>query len=330
MSAHYPDHHTVRAGLALALRAPSVHNTQPWAWRVGDTTVQLYADSSRHLPHADPDSREMLLSCGAALHHFRVAMRAFGWDTVVHRLPNRAEPRHLAAIEFRHAEPDTESVRLARAIARRRSDRRRFTSWEIPDARIAELLAAGAAPGVTVRAIDAGGERTRLQRAFEQAAAAHHADPGYRAELASWSGHHADPQGVPARNAVASDDPAVRPFADPCLTEAVRTDTDEAARMLLVCTASNDLRAWLQAGESASAVLLAATAGGLATCPLTEPLELPQVRERIRTDLLGGFGHPQLIIRTGWAATSAEPVPATPRLSLDSVLRPLEPADTLG
>ncbi|WP_067822732.1 Acg family FMN-binding oxidoreductase [Nocardia inohanensis] len=330
MSAHHPDHHTVRAALALALRAPSVHNTQPWQWRLGDTTVHLYSDDSRHLTHADPDSREMLMSCGAALHHFRIAMRAFGWDTVVHRLPNPAEPRHLAAIEFRHAEPDPEAVRSARAIARRHSDRRRFTSWEVTSGQLDALVAAGAGPGVNVRVVDTGGERTRLQRAFAEAAALHAADPGYNAELSSWSGHHATTEGVPARNAVAVTDPTVRPFGDPQLTEAVVTDTDEPARMLLVCTASNDPESWLSAGEATSAVLLAATARGLATCPLTEPLELPQVRERIRADLLGGFGYPQLIIRLGWAATSAEPVPATPRLALDTVLRPLEPADTLG
>lgn len=330
MSAPYPDHHTVRTALALALRAPSVHNTQPWQWRLGDTTMHLYTDDSRHLTGTDPDRREMLMSCGAALHHFRVAMGAFGWETVVHRLPNPAEPRHLASIEYRHAEPDAESVRMARAIALRHSDRRRFTSWEVTEAQLSALVEAGTVPEVQVRAIDTGGERTRLQRAFAQASATHAEDAGYLSELAAWSGRHAASDGVPARNAVASADPMVRPFDDPELTEAVVTDTDESARMLLVCTASDDPHAWLRAGEATSAILLSATARGLATCPLTEPLELPRIRERIRSDLLGGFGHPQLIIRLGWAATSAERVPATPRLPLEAVLRPLEPADTRG
>ncbi|MEC3957887.1 nitroreductase family protein [Nocardia sp. CDC153] len=325
-SAMHPDHQTIRAALALAVRAPSVHNTQPWAWRLGDTTVQLYADESRRLSHADPDSRELLLSCGAALHHLTVAMRAFGWESQVHRFPNPEDRRHLAAIEFHHAAPDEESVRLARAISRRHSDRRRFTSWEIPDGQIAAIAAAGTVPGVRVHSVDSTGERARLLRVFEKAATEHAQDPGYAAELAAWSGHHAAPAGVPARNAVVGTDPTVRPFGDPQLSEAVITDT-ENARMLLVCTGSNDWRAWLRAGEATSAILLSATARGLATCPLTEPLELPALRERVRTELLGGFGYPQLIVRLGWASTSAEPVPATPRLPLSEVLRPLEPTD---
>ncbi|MGW2661827.1 Acg family FMN-binding oxidoreductase [Nocardia tengchongensis] len=326
MSTH-PDLDTVRAALALAVRAPSVHNTQPWVWRVGDTTVHLYADDSRRLPHTDPDSRELVVSCGAALHHLQVALRAFGWDTIVHRFPNPAEPRHLASVEFRPGTADEAAVGAARAIAQRRSDRRRFTSWEVPSAQVAAIAAAAAeVSGAQVREVDATGEHARLLRAFVDAATAHRGDAAYSAELAQWSGHHASPQGVPARNAVVSSDPTVRPFGDPRLPEAVVRDTDEAARMLLVCTAADDLRGWLGAGEAASAVLLEATVRGLATCALSEPLEVTGVRTRIRRELLGDFGYPQLIIRMGWAATSAVPVPATPRLPLRDVVRPLEPA----
>lgn len=77
-STAHPDRDTVRAALAMAVRAPSVHNTQPWLWRLGDRTVHLYADPSRHLPHADPGMRDLIVSCGAALHHLRVALRVFG------------------------------------------------------------------------------------------------------------------------------------------------------------------------------------------------------------------------------------------------------------
>ncbi|WP_433716011.1 hypothetical protein ACQP2U_19790 [Nocardia sp. CA-084685] len=74
--------------------APSgVPATQPSQWRVGDRTVRLHADYSRQPPLTDPDRRDLLLSCGTALHHFRVAARSFGWHAVVHRVPNPAEPQ---------------------------------------------------------------------------------------------------------------------------------------------------------------------------------------------------------------------------------------------
>ena len=67
----------------------------------------------------------------------------------------------------------------------------------------------------------------------------------------------------------------------------------------------------LRAGEALSAVLLHATALGLATCSLTYPLELPSTYRLVRDVLLEGRLSPQILVRVGWAPT--EPVPSTPR-----------------
>jgi len=57
--------------IATAARAPSVHNTQPWRFRVGEFAIELYADMGRKL-RTDPLGREMLISCGAALFGLRL------------------------------------------------------------------------------------------------------------------------------------------------------------------------------------------------------------------------------------------------------------------
>lgn len=75
-----------------ALRAPSVHNTQPWRWRIRPEAVELHADWRRHLVATDPDRRDLILSCGAALHHLRVALSAQGLAVRVDRLPGSREP----------------------------------------------------------------------------------------------------------------------------------------------------------------------------------------------------------------------------------------------
>jgi len=85
--------------LGLAVRAPSVHNSQPWQWRVGANSVELFADRGRQLHHVDTAGRDLLMSCGAALQHFTVAMSALGWETTVTRFPNPADHDHLASIE---------------------------------------------------------------------------------------------------------------------------------------------------------------------------------------------------------------------------------------
>ena len=56
--------------------APSIHNTQPWRWRVDGSTLDLRAERSRQLAITDPVGRMLAISCGAALHHVRVALAA--------------------------------------------------------------------------------------------------------------------------------------------------------------------------------------------------------------------------------------------------------------
>ena len=67
--------------VTAAARAPSVHNTQPWRFRVGPDAVELWTDPRRKL-RADPSGREMLISCGAALFGLRLAVRSLGYVPV--------------------------------------------------------------------------------------------------------------------------------------------------------------------------------------------------------------------------------------------------------
>src|SRR6476646_11453198 len=170
MSAHFPDVETIRSALSLAVRAPSVHNSQPWQWRVGKDSLYLYADPDRHLLHTDPDARDMLLSCGAALNHCVVALAALGWQSKIHRFPNSAEPDHLAVIEL-HRHPASETdVALAAAIPRRRTDRRNYSWWPVPQRDIALMGARAARAGVTLRRVDA---LDNLKRLIADAASRH-------------------------------------------------------------------------------------------------------------------------------------------------------------
>ena len=78
-----------------ALRAPSVHNSQPWQWRISDGVVELHADPDRHLVGTDPDRRDLVISCGAALHHLRVAALASGLLPAVSRLPDPGDRKSV-------------------------------------------------------------------------------------------------------------------------------------------------------------------------------------------------------------------------------------------
>lgn len=277
-SASFPDAQTIRTALTLATRAPSVHNTQPWRWKVGQHSIHLFADPARHLVHTDPDRRELMVSCGMVLHHAATALAALGWRARVNRFPNPQEPLHLAAIALSPARVDNHDVALAAAIPCRRTDRRRFSSWPVPRADIATIGARVARMGIQLR----------------------HVEMSLDIKSIVAAGVLSHPE-----NASPGDDHAV---------------------LVALGSAADDDLARLRAGEAGSVALLTATSFGLGSCPVTEPLEIGDTRDAIRSEVFDDREYPQMMLRIGWAPVGADALPATPRRPIDEVVTTLDGA----
>jgi len=324
-----PGEDPVRSALRLALRAPSVHNCQPWRWLVGPESVHLYADGSRQVPATDPHGRDLLISCGAALDHFLVALASLGRGARVRRIPNPAQPGHLATVELLPHTGTGADEALAAAIPRRRTDRRRFSSWPVPAELIGELLELARVRGVGLEAITDPTVRWKLFHAITAAAEQQAADPAYAAEMAMWSGRGAESDdGVPAANATAPQHTPgqmpLRAYASPSLPQPPSTGEPANAALLLLTTPTDSALDWLRAGEATSAILLTATRHGLANSPLTQPLEVDDTRAFIRSRVTTGRTfHPQILLRLGWAPAGTAELPPTPRRPLDDVVAPL-------
>ena len=288
--------------------------------------MHLYADSGRHLPHTDPARRELILSCGVALQHFTVALAALGWQPQVRRLPNPADPDHLASIELIACAGSEQDIALAAAIPRRRTDRRWYSSWPVPGGDLALMASRAARSGVMLRRVES---PRSLSAVVAGAAREHSGDSEYLAELAMWSGRYGSTAGVPARNTPVpshADLPA-RAFAGPALPQPPGAEArDDAGVVVVLATATDDDLALLRAGEATGVVLLTATALGLSSCPLTEPLEIDATRDTVRSMVLDGDGFPQMLMRIGWAPLNADPLPATPRRPLSEVVQRLDGA----
>jgi nitroreductase len=89
--------------------------------------------------------------------------------------------------------------------------------------------------------------------------------------------------------------------------------------VLAVGTKDDSPLARLRAGEATSVVLLSATAMGMASCPVAEPLETDEARTAMQDKLFGIIGYPQLLLRIGWPPVDADPLPAPPRRPLVDV-----------
>ncbi len=96
--------------IEVAARAPSVHNTQPWRFKVREHAIDLYCDRTRQLL-TDPAGREMLISCGAALYGLRLAVRSLGHLPEVELHPAPARPGLLARVRLGDPAPVTPDER---------------------------------------------------------------------------------------------------------------------------------------------------------------------------------------------------------------------------
>src|SRR6185369_1146007 len=189
----------LRDCIQAATAAPSVHNTQPWLFRLRGAGLEVIVDPRRRLSTVDPQGREMYVSVGAAVFNLRVALAASGWQERTTLLPDPATPRLAAQVALGESRPPTTAARvLAGAIARRRTNRRPFKNLALPGRIVDELCQAAALeqaqlvfPDPILR--DAVHSLTRTAENQLQA------DPRYRQELAAWTtpGGYGRRDGVP-------------------------------------------------------------------------------------------------------------------------------------
>ena len=325
-----PDIRTMLRRAALfAGRAPSIHNSQPWRWRVLDQALDLFLARSRVLRSTDPEARLALLSCGTALHHARVYLAANGCRAVVRRLPVRTDPDHLARVTVDRRIPvDPAAVRLEAAALLRQTDRRTRPALPLDIDTLRTVGLAVRREGCLLTRIT-GRQVYELATAVDLARRTVAADAGKQTELADWvGGDQPFGTGVPAtsmaRNRVgagAGEHDLGRPGSD------LIADTHHrAAAFAILHGSGNESRDWLGAGEALSAAWLTATQIGVSVLPLSAVIEVAAGRPAIRR-LIGGSGHPYLVLRFAAVDTTLERPPFTPRLPGTTTVEGLDQAD---
>jgi hypothetical protein len=152
--------------------------------------------------------------------------------------------------------------------------------------------------------------------------------PGMAQETAEWTGRSRGARdGVPAVNVPAQPGGTVpvRDFTAGEQEQSLlgRYESDGTV-LAMISTPRDDAVDQLRAGEALSAVLLAATHFGLATDPISQPLEVPATRTQLRSAVLHGTSAPQLLLRLGWAPISTIPVPRSGRRPLADTIAALD------
>jgi hypothetical protein len=244
----------------------------------------------------------LTLSCGAALHHARVALSATGYDATVARFPDPADGDLLARIRvIDQHEPPEGAVDMLEAMRRRHTDRRPFAATvPVPPPALAAMTRAAEQEDARLHRIPAE-DVPALAAAVETAAAAEARTAAYQADLREWTHRpRAGGDGVTAEAVTAHMALPVhlRDFSGEETLLDPGFGTDRFAEFLVLATTNDTRYDWLRAGEATSAVWLAATAVGLVGSVMSEVIEVPEARALVGR-LLPEPGHPQLVFRVG-------------------------------
>src|SRR5215469_16549775 len=134
--------------ISVAARAPSLHNTQPWKFRPQHDCIELLADPDRKLTAVDPDGRELMISCGAAVFGLRLGLRKLGRLPAVALQPDPAQPLLLARVwPAGHAARTPTEADLIAAVPHRHTHRGPFSPGEVPARLLDSLVIDAAAEG---------------------------------------------------------------------------------------------------------------------------------------------------------------------------------------
>ncbi|MEU4164994.1 nitroreductase [Actinoplanes sp. NPDC026670] len=306
---------------SAGIRAPSLHNSQPWRFRLADGTIEVLADTSRQLQVADSGGWAMRLACGAATYNARLALAVISRPADVVLAPDSHQPDLIARLTPGPPRPATYPERnLFAAIARRHSHRAPFWPDPVPaDVRV-RLLDAARSEHAWLELLVGMTALTGFSEIAHSADRVLRRDLHYQAEMITWTDADSAADGVPSLADATVTEPQdllpQRAFND--RRRAAGRDYEPEPLVGILGVAADRRYDQILAGQALQKVLLTATDAGLSASMISQPIEVPSAREQLRRSLRRS-GYPQLALRLGYGQAGR----LTPRRDVSEALVPV-------
>ena len=299
--------------LRYAILAPSSHNTQPWAFTIDDDEVLISPDFDRWLEVADSDKREIYVSIGCALENLLVAAEHFGYRCKVDFLPEPHENSPAAKVEFEKVD-SKKSGGLFNQITARHTNHSVYDGKPIAEDKLQLIQDCCEENGLMLHLTNDPGIKRTVDDLMVEGDAIQFSDPDWREELGSWLG-----RGVFGTSWVTSkmSQLAVTYFNMGKNTGKKDSELLMSAPVLgVISSESNDRKDQIKAGQVFEKVSLVATANDIRIHPMSQILEIPELKENVSSLIPVSGVFPQHTFRLGYAEREDH----TPRWPLESVL----------
>lgn len=309
--------------IRYATLAANGHNTQPWLFRSDARGIDILPDVTRRTPVVDPDDHHLFASLGCAAENLALAAGARGQAGEI-----RFDREGVGRVRVDLGTAPGGDTALFEAIPLRQSTRSDYDGGALRTADLSQLAAAAAVPGVDLILISDRAQIERLRDLVIAGNTAQMADPAFVAELMHWL--RFNPAAAMTTGdglyGVASGSPALPDWLAPHVFDMVFTapaENEKYARQIasssgvaVFVAAQDNPEHWVQAGRACQRFSLQATALGLKTAYINQPVEVPDLRADLAT-LVGLPGRrPDIVMRFGRAAA----MPMSARRPVETVM----------
>ena len=333
-----------------AILAASPHNTQPWLFKVTNSSIELYLDTKRNVGALDPFLREEHIGMGCALENLMLAAAAHGYQATATLLPGKlgpipSEPKRELVARVDLASGQHQETELYNAIPKRHTNRSAYNPHKpIPPSFLDTLTGlVSEEPDVRLFLFTAEADRKRIVEISSASNAAIYSDPEVQRGSDRWirtNWHHVqefsdglsiDAFGLPPIAAAAA---KMMPL---WLLRRIASRTVANGYSELMLTAPligiigvhdrYNREHCLRAGRIWQRTHLLATARGVAARPCNEAMEMidhekaleePALRANQLAEVLGGTAwQPTFVFYMGYPKWTAQ---ASPRRSIESVI----------
>ena len=289
--AHGLPHQKLMFAAQYAALAPTESNWQPWKFRITDTHVELRTKMDPSMAAADPDGRELMISCGSALEYLKVALKYFGCLGQVSLFPDLGESALVATVRLGSG-LERDAKYLFEAMTADRSRLSPAAATPVSETMLAVLSHAAARERGW---LDFAQSEISRQQVMEMA----HTNGSSHAMA---GGQHVSRWFHPF---LAFGDRNIDP-EDPWNVAGEDGNCESAATLAVVKTKTDDKHGWLAAGQTMARTILQAQALGLAWS-FFDPVRRREARAALRLGV-GHKGFAQVILCFG-ALTAAEMMP---------------------
>ncbi len=334
---------TPLALVAAGVLAASPHNTQPWLFRVSDSSVEIFADASRHLGAMDPFLREMHIGLGCAIENIALAAPSNGYALTVEAAPGslvtlteRQAPIHAATLRLKRLAAPLAAPPLYEAIPRRHTNRYPYERGQALPAAWREAVANVSADAeIRIFLFEEGPQRAAVDAAVVEATEAIVANAPMIGDSDRWirtssadvekyrSGPTLDTAGLSSLTLLLAKllpDLPARVSHNAWLSQTRDGQLTTAPVTGIVAVRDRFGRpAALKAGRAWQRLHLASTLLGVAMQPLNQPMEMadrekqlarPPLWERRLAALIGSRDwQPTFLFRAGISTCPAPPAP---------------------